>query len=346
MVLTKDGNAVDYSIGTAITEPADYVLVLTDALNNRAEISFTIVDPIVTKFAHNFDDIEGMGGVTVNGNEHRLNYGTLELTADGKYEVGVIVGGETYTFTITVDTKVGYAINTHDKGYANSVTINATEDVTVVITKNGEAFAYTLGSEITEPAMYTVTVTDALGNKSEMSFTIVEPLVQKFECEIDIVPGFEKATVNGADVTLDRGALILSESGTYEVGIVANGVAQTFKVTVDATAPTLTITGVDEEGRAKYAVILSDLTEEATVKVYLNDTEIEYKVGDELTEEGSYKVVVTDACENSTEYAFEIDHGINGGIIALIVILSILLIGGVVVFILYKKTDLFDKNYR
>ena len=346
VVLTKDGTAVDYSLGTAITEPADYVLVLTDALNNRAEISFTIVDPIVKAFSHNFDDIEGMGGVTVNGNEHRLNYGTLELTADGKYEVGVIVGGETYTFTITVDTKVGYAINAHDKGYANSVTINATEDVTVVITKNGEAFAYTLGSEITEPAVYTVTITDALGNKSEMSFTIVEPLVQKFECEIDLVPGFEKATVNGVDVTLDRGALILSESGTYEVGIVANGVAQTFTVTVDATAPTLTITGIDEKGRAKDAVILSDLTEEATVKVYLNDTEIEYKVGDELTEEGSYKVVVTDACGNSTEYAFEIDHGINGGIIALIIILSILLIGGVVVFILYKKTDLFDKNYR
>ncbi len=335
--LTKNGEAVDYTLGSAITEPADYMLVLTDALNNRAEIAFTIVKPTVQKFSHNFDEIEGFGGVTVNGEETRLNYGTLELTADGKYDVGVIVGGETYTFTVTIDTKVGFAINTHDKGFANSVTINTTEDVTVTVTKNGEAFAYEVGTEITEPAAYSVIITDALGNKSEMSFTIVQPIANRFEYEIDTVPGFEKATVNGEDVTLDRGALVLSESGTYEVGIVANGVTQTFTVTVDATAPTLTVTGVDDEGRAKDSVILSDLSEDASVKVFLNDTEIEYKVGDELTEEGTYKVVVTDNCDNSTEYTFEIKHGLSGGIIALIVIVSVLAVGGVVVFILKKK---------
>ena len=477
VVLTKNGEVIDYKLGSEITEPADYVLELTDALNNRAQIAFKVIQPYVTEFTHNFDDIEGMGGVTVNGEDHRLNYGTLELKNDGVYEVGVTVSGKVYTFKVTVDTKVGFSINAHDKGLANSVTINATEDVTVTVTKNGEAINYVVGTEITEPAAYTVKVEDKLGNKSEMSFTIIVSTVNKFESEVDLVPGFEKVLVNGKEATLDRGTLTLTESGTYDVAIVANGVTQSFKVTidadvafvssvhdkgyantakltanedvtvvvtkngepfeyklgddivesgvytakftdklgntsevtftivdalvgkfesdiasipgfekvivndteldmenailsltesgtykvevvangvsntfeitVDATAPTLTVNGVDEEGRAKKTVTLTDLSEEATVKVFLNDTEIEYADGDELTEEGTYKVVVTDDCGNSTEYNFEIKHGLNGGIIALIVILCLLAVGGVVVFILYKKTDVFgNKRYR
>ena len=477
VVLTKNGEVVDYKLGSEITDPADYVLELTDALNNRAQIAFKVIQPYVTEFTHNFDDIEGMGGVTVNGEDHRLNYGTLELKNDGVYEVGVTVSGKVYTFKVTVDTKVGFSINAHDKGLANSVTINATEDVIVTVTKNGEAINYVVGTEITEPAAYTVKVEDKLGNKSEMSFTIIVSTVNKFESEVDLVPGFEKVLVNGKEATLDRGTLTLTESGTYDVAIVANGVTQSFKVTidadvefvssvhdkgyantakltanedvtvvvtkngepfeyklgddivesgvytakftdklgntsevtftivealvgefesdissipgfekvivndteldmenailsltesgtykvevvangvsntfeitVDATAPTLTVNGVDEEGRAKKTVTLTDLSEEATVKVFLNDTEIKYADGDELTEEGTYKVVVTDDCGNSTEYNFEIKHGLNAGIIALIVILSLLAVGGMVVFILYKKTDVFgNKRYR
>ena len=41
--LTKNGEVIDYALGSAITEPADYVLILTDAVNNRAEIAFTVI---------------------------------------------------------------------------------------------------------------------------------------------------------------------------------------------------------------------------------------------------------------------------------------------------------------
>ena len=139
--LTKNGEVIDYALGSAITEPADYVLVLTDAVNNRAEIAFTVIKPVLQNLTHNFDKIEGLGGVTVNGNEHRLNYGTLELKDDGVYEVGVIVGGETYTFKVTIDTLASYTANVHDGGFANSVTVKADENVTVSVTKNGEAFS-------------------------------------------------------------------------------------------------------------------------------------------------------------------------------------------------------------
>lgn len=335
--LTKNGEVIDYALGSAITEPADYVLILTDAVNNRAEIAFTVIKPVLQNLTHNFDKIEGLGGVTVNGNEHRLNYGTLELKDDGVYEVGVIVGGETYTFKVTIDTLASYTANVHDGGFANSVTVKADENVTVSVTKNGEAFTYELGKEITEPAKYTVKVTDAIGNTSEFSFTIVEAEVGKFDQEIDNVAGFEKVLVNGAEATLDRGSLILTESGTYEVAIVANGVSRTFTVTVDATAPSISLNGVENGGETKDAVIIGDLSEDASVKVTKDGEEIAYKLGDEITEPGEYKVTVTDEIGNTAEYNFTIKAGLNGGIIALIVIVSLLVVGGVVVFILKKK---------
>ena len=337
--LTKNGKAIDYALGSAITEPADYVLVLTDAVNNRAEIAFKVIEPVVKSFSHNFDKIEGLGGVTVNGNEHRLNYGTLELKDDGVYEVGVIVSGKTYTFKVTVDTLASYTANVHNGGYANSVTIKADENVTVSVTNNGEAFTYELGKEITEPAKYTVKVTDAIGNTSEFSFTIVEAKVGKFDQELDNVAGFEKVLVNGTEATLDRGSLILTESGTYEVAVVANRISRTFTVTVDATAPSIILNGVDNGGKTKDAVIINNLSEDATVKVTKDGEEIAYKLGDEITEPGEYKVSATDEFGNTSEYSFTIEKSIGAGAI-IGIILGILGVAGVVVVIILKKKEI------
>ena len=337
-VVTKNGTPIEYKDGTAITEPAEYTVILTDDIGNKAEFSFTIVEPVVTKFTYNFDEYAGFEKVFVNGNEARLNYGTLELTADGNYTVEIVANGEAHSFSVTVDTKVDYSANVHDKGFANSVKITANENVTVTVTKNGEAFKYELGKEITEPATYAVKIVDALGNKAEFSFTIVEPIVGKFEEEIDLIAGFEKVLVNGTETTIEKGTLALTESGVYEVSIVAGGKTHKFTVTVDATAPTLVLNGVENGGKTTDPVTLTDVSEEAEVKVFKGDEEIEYTVGDEISDIGSYKVVVTDACGNSTEYTFEIEKGAN---IALIVILIILGVGAITAgaFFYFKKKN-------
>ena len=337
IILTKDGAAVEYEEGTEITDPGKYSLKIQDALENVTEMSFIIVEPVSTGFSHSFDDTVGFEKVLINGEETRLNYGALELTKDGFYEVGVVVNGKTYTFTTKVDTTVDHSINVHDKGFANSVTLKANESVTLTATKNGEAFEYKLGDEITEPAAYIFKMVDALGNTKEINFTIVNALYGKFEQEIDEMPGFEKVLVNGEAVTLEKGTLTLTATGAYEVTIVANGVDQKFTINVDATAPTLTITGVENGGVTKDAVILSDPSEEATVVLTRDDEVVEYTLGDEITEPGVYKATVTDAMGNVTEYSFEIEKGVNGGLIALFVILGIAAIGAVVFVILRKK---------
>lgn len=344
IVVTKDGNVIEYKEGTAITEPGKYTVKVTDALDNVSESSFIIVTPVSTGFSHNFDETAGFEKVIINGEETRLNYGALELTEDGTYEVGVVVNGKTYTFTTTVDKSVSYDINVHDKGFANTVTLKANENVTLTMTKNGEPMEYKLGTEILEPGVYTVKMVDTLGNTKELSFTIVDALYGKFEQEIDEMPGFGKVLVNGEEVTLEKGTLSLTESGTYEVAIVANGKEQKFTVTVDATAPTLKIEGVENGGTTKGAVIISDVSSDATMKVYLDDVQIDYTEGDELTEVGKYRIVLEDAAGNVSEYSFEILWKMPAVAIVLIVIAALGVVGTVVWIVISNKRK--DEYYN
>ena len=344
IIVTKDGNVIEYKEGTAITEPGKYTVKVTDALDNTVERSFIIVTPVSTSFTHSFDETAGFEKVIINGEETRLNYGALELTEDGTYEVGVVVNGKTYTFTTVVDCSVDYTINVHDKGFANTVTLNANENITLTMTKNSEPMEYKLGTEILEPGVYTVKMVDALGNTKELSFTIVNALYGKFEQEIDEMPGFNKVLVNGEEVTIEKGTLSLTASGSYEVTIVANGNEQKFTVVVDSTAPVVTIDGVENGGTTKGAVILSDLSSDATMKVYLDDVLVEYNLGDELTDVGVYRIVLEDAAGNVSEYSFEILWKMPAVAIVLIVIAALGVVGTVVWLVISKKRK--DEYYN
>ena len=203
---------------------------------------------------------------------------------------------------------------------------------------------YKLGTEITEPAVYAVKMVDSLGNVKELSFTIVDALYGKFEEEIDEMPGFGKVLVNGEEVALEKGTLTLTASGTYEVTIVANGKEQKFTVNVDATAPTLKIEGVENGGSTKGAVIISDVSSDATMKVYLDDVQIEYTAGDELTEVGKYRIVLEDSVGNVSEYSFEILWKMPAAAIVLIVVAVLGAAGAVVWLVISKKRK--DEYYN
>ncbi|MBR4942996.1 MAG: hypothetical protein IKZ28_03110, partial [Clostridia bacterium] len=279
--LTKNGEKVAYALGTAIVEPADYTLVLTDALGNKDVVSFRIIEPLVQAFTHNFDDIEGMGGVLVNGEEKRLNYGTLELFEDGSYEVGVIVGGKIYAFTVTVDTTkpIISLEGVENSGATNGAVCVADVSETVfgTVYLNGEKTSYVIGDKLTEEGEYKVVAVDLAGNTAEVSFTI------------------------------------------------------------DKTAPMVILNGVENGGSVKGIVTITDLSETATVKVVKDGEELSYNLGEELNEAGMYAITVVDACGNRSEYTFEITKGMSGWAIAGIVVGSLTLLGGAVVFILKKR---------
>lgn len=361
VTLEKDGEIIAYESGDKLSEDGVYKITFENFDGYTATYTFTIdteKPEVVVSGAENGRTVSTDVKATIS--EAGL---TAELFKDGN-SLGayvsdtVISESGSYTLVVTdlannktevsfeIDKFVDFAINVNENGISNSVTATANEDVSIAFTKDGEAAEYTLGDAITVPGKYTLALTDKLGNKTEISFEIVQPLVKEFIYNFDNTPGFEKALVNGKEKRLNYGTLELFEDGTYEIGAVVNGKTYNFVVTVDGTAPTLTLTGVENGGATKDSVVLSDMSETADMKVYKNDVEISYNLGDELTEEGIYKVVLTDDCGNVTEYTFEILHSMNGGAIALIIIGVLLVAGVIVLVVIMRKKGKFGKSQR
>ncbi len=359
VTVKKDGESIEYVSGKKLTENGAYEITFENYDGYAATYSF-VIDKTVPEL-----NVEGAengsatnGDVTVSVPESGLN---VQLYKDGElignYESGTLISEEgSYRITatdiagnvtevsFTIDKSVDFAAEICDNVIVNSITITANENLTVSVTKDGEAVAYKFGDVLTTAGSYIATITDELGNSETFNFIITEPLVQKFFHNFDNVSDLDKVSVNGEETRLNHGDLTLDKSGTYEIAVTVNGKDYAFTVTVDATAPALTLTGVENGGSTKGGVTLSDLTEKAAVEVYRNSDKIDYTLGSELTEVGQYRVVLTDELGNTTEYTFEILYSVNGGAIALIVIAVLVVIGVVVTAVIMRKKGKFGKN--
>lgn len=352
VTLLKDGVAMEYRSGQKLTEDGVYVLTFEDFNGYKETYTFTIdtiAPEIKTEGAEHREAVNE--DVKVFYTEENL---TAELykdgkslgsytsgnpiSADGQYRVRVYdLAGNEVSVEFTIDKTVEYDINVYDKGLSNSAVVISQEVLTTELIKDGEKKDYALGSAITEIGDYTLVLTDMLGNNDVISFRIIQPIVQEFTHNFDDIEGFGGVLVNGEDKRLNYGTLELFEDGKYEVGVIVGGKTYNFAVTVDKTAPALTLNGVENGGGTKESVTLSDLSEKATMKVYLNDTEITYELGQELTDLGKYRVVLTDEAGNTSTYEFEILFKMNGGAIALIVIGVAVVLGVGLAIILGKR---------
>ena len=352
VTLFKDGQVVEYKSGSKLTEDGDYVLIFENYDGYMATYQFVIdtqrpellVEGVKmegktqTNVAVHYTEADLTAKIYKDGVEIGNYESGTEISETGEYIIRVSDHANNMSeVTFSIDKVVDYTTNINDKGLANSVTITAHEEAYVSVLKGETIIDYVFGTELTEPGEYSVSIQDVLGNTESFSFVIVKPKVSAFTHNFDDVPGFEMVVMDGAEKRLNYGTLELFEDGTYEVGVVVDGQTYTFTVTVDATAPTLTLNGVENGGETKESVTITNVSELAEVKVYLNGKEIAYKHGDILKSAGKYKVVVTDECGNSTEYNFEIGKTVSSSNVALIIIGCVAVIGGVVFFILKKK---------
>ena len=350
--LTKDGGAVGYESGQVLTENGVYELTFENFDGYTATYTFTIdtVAPeITTEGANHRESVNE--DVKVFYTEENLNAELFKngkslgeyvsgnpISADGMYRVRVWdIAGNEVSVEFTIDKTVDYEINVYDKGLSNSVVTTTHEIVTTELTKDGEKVDYAIGSAITDVGDYTLVLTDVLGNKEVITFRIIQPKVQEFTHNFDDIEGLGGVLVNGENKRLNYGDLELFDDGAYEVGVIVGGKTYTFHVTVDGTAPTLKLNGVENGGVTKDGVKLTELSETAEVKVFKDGKEIKYKLGEELTEVGKYKVTATDECGNQTTYEFEIEKDLTGWLIVGIIIGVLVLAGGVTVFILKRK---------
>ena len=359
VTVKKDGEIMEYVSGKKLTEDGAYEITFENYDGYMATYSF-----VIDKTAPELKIDGAQNGAATNSNvtvsvpESGLN---VQLYKDGelvgKYESGALIteegcyritatdaAGNVTEVSFTIDKSVNFVADVYDNAIVNSMTFTANENLTVSVTKDGEIVAYKFGDTLTAAGNYTATLTDELGNSKTFNFTITEPLVQKFFHNFDNVSGLDKVSVNGEETRLNYGDLMLDKSGVYEIAVTVNGKDYIFTVTVDATAPAATLTGVENGGTTKGAVTLSDLTEKATVEIYKGGEKIEYSLGDELTEVGQYRIVLTDELGNSAEYTFEILYSVNGGAIALIVIAILVVVGVIVTVVIMRKKGKFGKN--
>ncbi len=357
VTLTKNGEGILYGSGDELTEDGEYVLTFANFDGYTATYAF-VIDTVAPEATLNgatdgqtvAKDVSASfvsDGVTAKLYKDSELVGDYlpdtVITESGAYRiVATDLALNSTEVSFTIDKLVNYDINIYDKGLANSVTLTATEALTVVLTKDGEVVEYTLGDVIDKAGNYALTLTDELGNTVEMSFVIVNPLVKEFSYNFDEVKGFEKVLEGEEERRLNYGTLELKAGGVYELNVLVDGKLYPFTVTVDDTAPTLTMTGVENGGTTTANVVLSAPSEKATVKVYLNDSEVSYTPGGKLTGVGKYRVVLTDEVGRTTEYAFEIlaikksNTGKTIGIVAGIVG-GLAVVGGVALWLIKRR---------
>ena len=359
VTVKKDGEIIEYVSGRKLTENGAYEITFENYDGFFSTYSFVIdktapelgLEGVQNGSATNGDVTVSVpkSGLTVQLYKDGELVGNYEsgtpLTEEGSYRITATdAAGNITEVSFTIDKSVDFAADIYDNAIVNSMTFTSGENLTVCVTKDGEIVAYKFGDTLTAAGSYTATLTDELGNSKTFSFTIAEPLVQKFFHNFDNVSGLDKVSVNGEEMRLNYGDLTLDKSGTYEIAVTVNRKDYTFTVTVDATAPAATLTGVENGGSTKGGVTLSDLTEKATVEVYKDGEKIEYSLGSELTEVGQYRIVLTDELGNSAEYTFEILYSVNGGAVALIVIAVLVVVGVIVTVVIMRKKGKFGKN--
>lgn len=355
------GEEISFSSGDVFDKEGTYVIKAVDELGNETIRTFTIdktVDYSVTTAdgktiggdATTSDDViitaneEATISVVKDGKTYPYSFGE-KLTEEGRYLIMVEDAyGNKNSFTIVIDKTVDVTINACDGGITNdSVSISPNEKATIVVTKDGKQYGYTAGEAIAEEGFYTATITDAYGNSKTVSFRIVSPEAKtSIDYELGEGCGIVAVTKGGKEVEFTGNRIRFSEDGTYVITYTKGGKTYSVTLRLDTTAPEIALNGVEDKGTVDGTVSIDSMNEEGTIEVYKDGKKIDYELGQELKEYGSYEVVVTDKLGNSRTYSFTLKFQMNAWAITLIV-LGLATAVGVAATIVMKRKRLFKK---
>lgn len=350
------GEETAFSSGETFSKEGSYAIKAIDDMGNVTEVGFTIdktVDySLVTSSGRKIGgDATTSEDVVISSNEdakvtvikdgmaYPYEFGDA-LSEEGTYLITLEDGyGNKTSLTLTIDKSVSMTANVADGGITNGpVSITSDEKVTIVVTKDGKAYDYRLGDEITGEGSYKVVMTDAYGNSKELAFQIVSS-DSKTSIDYELGDGCRivSVTKDGQEVAFKGSQIAFAEDGDYVITYTQDGITYSFEVRLDTTAPEITLNGVEDGGKVDGTVTLTDLTEEGTVEFYKDGEKIDYQLGDEISDYGHYEIVVKDALGNTRTYTFDLAFQMNDWAIALIAIGSLLLLAGVVLVIVNRK---------
>ncbi len=353
----NNGEEVVLKNGETLTEEGIYVVKISDDLGNTTEVMFTIDKSLdyevyvgntsTTGIETTGEDVSLINNeelhitITKNGEGYDYSFGDV-LSEEGIYLIRISDDyGNTTVIQITIDKSVDAYATTGNGTISNEeVTVVAGEKVSVIVTKDGQAYDYILGQPITEEGKYSVTIYDAYGNQKTITFEIVKGTKSAIDYTLGESVEIIEVKHNGEVIEWNSNHLNFTEDGIYEVTVLVDGKEYSFELSLDTTAPEITLNGIEDGEAGNVTVTITDMTEEGTIKVYKDGVEIEYNLGDELKDYGKYVVEVTDELGNTRSYTFTLEYQMNGWAIALIVI-GLLAIVGIVVLICLKKKRVF-----
>lgn len=285
--------------------------------------------------------------VTRNGNTFEFEFGQV-ISDEGHYVFRIFDEyGNTATFSVVIDKSVDLNVTTGNGVISNEdVIVSSLEKVNLIVTKNGAEYVYEIGTPLTEEGLYRLTAYDLYGNEKTISFQIVKGTKTKLDYTLGTNVEIKSIDHDGEAVSAASGnRLNFTEDGTYTVVCKADGKEYTFTLSLDTTAPTIILNGIEDGGKGNVTVTIIDLSEAGMVEVYKDGQLIEYNLGDELKEYGNYEVKVRDELGNERTYRFALEYQMNGGAIALIII-GILLAVGVVIAIIFGKKAVYKRKFK
>ena len=356
------GKAIEIENGAELTAEGKYVVIATNDLETQSEKTFVIDRTLDYDVLINNAETVGIdttsGDVTVinneplyvsvtrNGEPYEFKFGQV-LSDEGVYLIRISDDYNNSTsFTVVIDKSVDVKTSVGNGVISNEdVVISAGEKVNLIAAKDGVEYSYAIGTAIADEGSYKFTVYDSYGNEKSISFQIVKGTKTKLDYTLGDSVEIKSIDRDGEAVSADGNRLNFTVDGTYTVVCKSEGEEYTFTLSLDTTAPTIVLNGIEDGGKGNVTVTITDLSEAGTVEVYKDGQKIEYNLGDELKEYASYEVRVSDELGNERTYKFILEYQMNGGAIALIVI-GILAAVGVVIAIIFGKKAVYKKKFK
>lgn len=345
--------------GQKLTAEGSYFVTVTNDLGTITTLNFTIdktLEYSITIGEETVGNVETTNktvsiindeplyiSIKMNGEQMDYAFGNL-LSDEGIYGVRISDDyGNSVNFTITIDKSVSYSANIANGLISNGgVTFINNEILTIATTHDGNVFDYSFGQTLDDEGEYNMTLSDVYGNEKRITFRIVKGVKQSIEYSLGDGASVLSITRNGEIYPLNGKNLKFTEDGEYVITTESEGFSCSFTLTLDTTAPTITLNGIKNGGVADGIVTITEPNEEVIVNVYKNGELIDYELGQELSDYAEYQVIVTDSAGNISEYSFTLKHLLNGGSVALIVIGILVGIGIVITIIFLRKKGKFS----
>ena len=167
-------------IPSSVADAGDYTVITWTDNSEQQLMTFHIVGSVTGKLdQYVMPDGFTAGTVLLDGVETTRNFGAVDMTEEGYYDIRYTCSATniTYNLTVSVDhippqvTFDGVDKNNKAKG---PVTIQGLKKGdTVTVTRDGKNETLKSGNKLTESGKYTVIVTDNAGNVTKKSFTIM-----------------------------------------------------------------------------------------------------------------------------------------------------------------------------